>query len=60
MDEPAPPARVRRHDVDWLRVLLFGLLIPFHIAIGVYWTAYGEHLNPNVCLLYTSDAADES
>lgn len=48
MDEPAPPARVRRHDVDWLRVLLFGLLIPFHIAIGVYWTAYGEHLNPNV------------
>ena len=26
----------RRYDIDWLRVILFGLLIPFHVAIGVY------------------------
>ena len=48
MDEAGVVPRVRRHDIDWLRVVLFGLLIPFHIAIGVYWTAYGEHVNPNV------------
>ena len=46
--EPPPNPRVRRHDIDWLRVILFGLLIPFHIAIGVYWTAYGDHVNPNM------------
>ena len=46
--EPPSTPRVRRHDIDWLRVILFGLLIPFHIAIGVYWTAYGDHVNPNV------------
>ena len=28
----------RRYDIDWLRVILFGLLIPFHVAIGVYWS----------------------
>ena len=48
MDETVVAPGVRRHDIDWLRVVLFGLLIPFHIAIGVYWTTYGEHLNPNV------------
>ena len=48
MDETVVAPRVRRHDIDWLRVILFGLLIPFHIAIGVYWTAYGDHVNPNV------------
>ena len=26
--------RVRRYDLDWLRVLVFGLLIIFHISIG--------------------------
>ncbi len=25
--------RIRRHDVDWLRVILFGLLIWFHYAV---------------------------
>jgi len=34
------PKKVRRHDIDWLRVILFGLLIPFHVGIGVYWGAY--------------------
>ncbi len=38
----------RRHDIDWLRVILFGLLIPFHVAIGVYWSTYGTEINPNV------------
>ena len=32
--------RERRYDVDWLRVILFGLLLPFHVAIGVYVDAY--------------------
>ena len=44
----------RRYDIDWLRVLLFGLLIPFHVAIGVYWSTYGEGINPNI-----SDGPDE-
>ena len=34
------PKKVRRYDIDWLRVILFGLLIPFHVGIGVYWGAY--------------------
>jgi len=38
----------RRHDIDWLRVILFGLLIPFHVAIGVYWSTYGTEVNPNL------------
>jgi len=38
----------RRYDIDWLCVILFGLLIPFHVAIGVYWPTYGEGINPNV------------
>tara|TARA_B100000003_G_scaffold32012_1_gene26084 strand:- start:2934 stop:4247 length:1314 start_codon:yes stop_codon:yes gene_type:complete len=44
----------RRYDIDWLRVILFGLLIPFHVAIGVYWSTYGEDINPNI-----TDDADE-
>ena len=32
--------KIRRHDIDWLRVILFALLIPFHVGIGVYWGAY--------------------
>ena len=35
-----PPKKMRRHDIDWLRVILFALLIPFHVGIGVYWDAY--------------------
>lgn len=30
----------RRHDLDWLRVLLFGLLVPYHAAIG--FVGYGD------------------
>ena len=40
--------KTRRHDIDWLRVILFGLLIPFHVAIGVYWSTYGTEVNPNI------------
>ena len=29
-------------------MILFGLLIPFHVAIGVYWSTYGEGINPNI------------
>ena len=32
--------KARRYDIDWLRVILFGLLLPFHVAIGVYVDAY--------------------
>jgi hypothetical protein len=37
-----PPRGVmeRRHDLDWLRVLLFGLLVLHHVAVGfVAWGA---------------------
>ena len=40
--------KIRRHDLDWLRIILFGLLIPFHVSIGIYWTSYGEQINPNL------------
>jgi peptidoglycan/LPS O-acetylase OafA/YrhL len=30
--QPAP--QIRRHDLDWLRVLLFGLLVLHHAAVG--------------------------
>ena len=66
------PKKIRRHDIDWLRVILFGLLIPFHVAIGVYWNLYGDEVNPNVAGLdneerweiaeegndYTTDSVD--
>ena len=42
----SPVAIERRYDIDWLRVILFGLLIPFHVAIGVYWSTYGTEINP--------------
>ena len=35
-------------------MILFGLLIPFHVAIGVYWSTYGEAINPNI-----TDDSDE-
>ena len=44
----SPELIQRRYDIDWLRVILFGLLIPFHVAIGVYWSTYGTDLNPNI------------
>ncbi|MEC7722982.1 MAG: acyltransferase family protein, partial [Candidatus Thermoplasmatota archaeon] len=35
---PAPKASTeRRHDLDWLRVILFGLLIWFHLGVFTFW-----------------------
>lgn len=32
---------MRHHDIDWLRVIMFGLLIPYHAAIGFTgWSVY--------------------
>ena len=39
---PSPAERARRHDLDWIRVPAFWLLIVFHVAIGfVDWGLYG-------------------
>ena len=50
LEVPSPLLKktIRRYDIDWLRVILFGLLIPFHVAIGIYWSTYGAEINPNV------------
>ena len=32
----------RRHDLDWLRILAFGLLILFHV--GMYYTSWDWHV----------------
>ena len=38
--------KIRRHDIDWLRVIVFGILILFHIAVGfVPWGIYGYQNN---------------
>lgn len=37
--------KVRRYDIDWLRIILFGLLIPFHVAVGLVWNTYGNTFN---------------
>ena len=49
MESVVPPASVplavgkaRRHDVDWLRVILFALLIWFHYAVFSLWQLEGE------------------
>ena len=36
------PAKTRRYDVDWLRVILFALLIWFHYAVFSLWQLEGE------------------
>ena len=38
---PATPAS-RRHDLDWLRVVAFGLLIFYHI--GMFYVSWGWHV----------------
>ncbi|MHA2250734.1 MAG: acyltransferase family protein [Candidatus Kariarchaeaceae archaeon] len=37
--------KIRRYDIDWLRIILFGLLIPFHVAVGLVWNTYGNTFN---------------
>ncbi len=36
------PPETRRYDLDWLRVILFGILVPFHALIG--FTDKGTYL----------------
>lgn len=38
--------KVRRYDLDWLRVLVFGLLIFYHV--GMYFVPWGWHVKNNV------------
>ena len=38
--------KIRRYDLDWLRVLVFGLLIFYHI--GMFFVPWGFHLKNNV------------
>ena len=40
---------MRRHDLDWLRVLVFGLLILYHV--GMFFVPWGWHIKNNV--IYT-------
>ncbi|MEL6916620.1 MAG: acyltransferase family protein [Bacteroidota bacterium] len=37
---------MRRHDLDWLRVLVFGLLIFYHA--GMFFVPWGFHIKNNV------------
>jgi len=37
--------KVRRYDLDWLRVLVFGLLIFYHV--GMFFVPWGWHLKNN-------------
>ncbi len=41
MEEPVT-TNARRYDVDWLRVILFGLLIWFHYAVFSLWQLEGS------------------
>ena len=44
---PAPPRTTfRRYDLDWLRVIAFGLLILFHT--GMFFNHWGWHVKNNV------------
>ena len=37
---------MRRHDLDWLRVIVFGLLIFYHV--GMFFVPWGWHIKNNV------------
>lgn len=38
--------KVRRYDLDWLRVIVFGLLIFYHV--GMFFVPWGWHVKNNV------------
>ncbi len=41
---PAPPTPgLRRHDLDWVRVCAFGLLVLYHV--GMYYVTWDWHVN---------------
>ncbi|WP_174407715.1 acyltransferase family protein [Aquimarina pacifica] len=37
--------KIRRYDIDWLRVIVFGLLIFYHV--GMFFVPWGWHLKNN-------------
>jgi glucans biosynthesis protein C len=37
---------MRRHDLDWLRVIVFGLLILYHV--GMFFVPWGWHIKNNI------------
>lgn len=37
---------MRRYDLDWLRVIVFGLLIFYHV--GMFFVPWGWHIKNNV------------
>lgn len=39
---PSPTPDTRRHDLDWLRVIAFGLLILYHV--GMFYVTWGWHV----------------
>lgn len=39
-------AKIRRYDLDWLRVIVFGLLIFYHV--GMFFVPWGWHVKNNV------------
>ena len=41
----------RRHDIDWLRVILFGLLIWFHFAVFSLGQLEGEESSMELFIL---------
>ena len=43
----------RRADLDWLRVIAFGLLILYHA--GLAWTGWGWHLNSSETLPWLAE-----
>jgi len=38
--------KIRRHDIDWLRVIVFGLLIFYHV--GMFFVSWGWHIKNNI------------
>ena len=32
----------RRHDLDWVRILAFALLVPYHV--GMYYVSWAFHV----------------
>ena len=38
--------KIRRYDMDWLRVIVFGLLIFYHV--GMFFVPWGWHIRNNV------------
>ena len=37
--------KIRRYDLDWLRVMVFGLLIFYHV--GMFFVPWGWHIKNN-------------